>query len=750
VAERRILDSWQEIADYLGRTVRTCQRYERELNLPVHRLDDSPKARVFAYSDELDAWREKRPIPRPGGFIKRLLASARARPVRAGIAAALGLALVTAVIFIVLLLSGRLRPHSALTIGVLPVGYASAVVSNPPWVSGLPSLLIEELSGSSYFRVLSWERTMAILHELGLGDVQQYSEAEVQAFANKTSATYVVTCVVTPADRGCVAVLAVLKPGSPEALTSRYEIAAETALGPTTKGMADRIKRDVGLTRTTQAGDFDALDVPVTTSSLEAFRLYNEGRRCHLNREYEKSIQYMRRAISRDRGFALAWRSLGVSLDALKKAREASRCFDKALELSRNASTQEQFFIKTCYFRHRAEFGLALQTSRQWMSLYPDDTQALLYHGLGCLLTEDPEEASRVLSAALGKGDRNPWTFHWAVIAATALGRFEEAGVIRENGLSSHPRNPLIAGTAVTIALAKGQLDRALSELNRQHGLFPGLGLDLEYGDILLLSGDFLAAEDRYIRAGRSLPEVKVRLARLALAQGRYGLADRLARAGGDPSLVAYVAGRQGRAADGIAVAGREPADEGASRSRSKLDGLLIKGALEVQRGDLEAAEATAARLGETNPDGLEKAKRRALKSLEGLIAAATEQPERAAAELDGAVGLLSRDVWDFKVMVDTQALTLYWAARQHESSGDTAKALEFFRRILGLNAGRLTHPDLYALSWFSIGKILEAEGNPEEARRSYLKFLDLWKNADPGLSEVEDAKARLAALTPR
>jgi hypothetical protein len=54
----KYLDSWKDIAVYLGRNIRTCRNWERDLGLPVHRLDDSSKAHVFAYTGELDAWRE--------------------------------------------------------------------------------------------------------------------------------------------------------------------------------------------------------------------------------------------------------------------------------------------------------------------------------------------------------------------------------------------------------------------------------------------------------------------------------------------------------------------------------------------------------------------------------------------------------------------------------------------------------------------------------------------------------------------
>ena len=50
-----LLNSWKEIAKYMDRGVRTVQRWERTLRLPVRRIGRQ-RGVVFAYAAEIDAW----------------------------------------------------------------------------------------------------------------------------------------------------------------------------------------------------------------------------------------------------------------------------------------------------------------------------------------------------------------------------------------------------------------------------------------------------------------------------------------------------------------------------------------------------------------------------------------------------------------------------------------------------------------------------------------------------------------------
>jgi hypothetical protein len=58
----KYLSSWKEIAQYFNRGVRTVQRWEAELGMPVHRPHGGSRTAVMAIREELDTWMASRPI----------------------------------------------------------------------------------------------------------------------------------------------------------------------------------------------------------------------------------------------------------------------------------------------------------------------------------------------------------------------------------------------------------------------------------------------------------------------------------------------------------------------------------------------------------------------------------------------------------------------------------------------------------------------------------------------------------------
>jgi tetratricopeptide (TPR) repeat protein len=80
-------------------------------------------------------------------------------------------------------------------------------------------------------------------------------------------------------------------------------------------------------------------------------------------------------------------------------------------------------------------------------------------------------------------------------------------------------------------------------------------------------------------------------------------------------------------------------------------------------------------------------------------------------------------------------------------ASEELDKACEEYEKISSLTVGKLEYGDIYARSFYMLGKIFEKKGNKDKAIENYGKFLDLWKDADQGMTEVEDAGKRLAGL---
>lgn len=69
-SQLEILSGWKQIADHLGKGVRTVQRYERELGLPIRRPAGKSGGSVIATTGELDAWVTASPIREEFGLTR--------------------------------------------------------------------------------------------------------------------------------------------------------------------------------------------------------------------------------------------------------------------------------------------------------------------------------------------------------------------------------------------------------------------------------------------------------------------------------------------------------------------------------------------------------------------------------------------------------------------------------------------------------------------------------------------------------
>lgn len=160
------LDSWKEIAAYLGRSVRTVQRWEQQEALPVHRLQHDKQGSVYALTAELDAWWESRRVSLGGGETDAAAEGGAVEPAAESRPAPTGVAPDTRV-------PRRRIPRVALIAlgGAIAAGAAAAVLlldrsadAAPPRLAVLP---FANLTGDPAREFLSDGFTEAMIAELG-------------------------------------------------------------------------------------------------------------------------------------------------------------------------------------------------------------------------------------------------------------------------------------------------------------------------------------------------------------------------------------------------------------------------------------------------------------------------------------------------------------------------------------------------------------------------------------------------------
>jgi TolB-like protein/Tfp pilus assembly protein PilF len=178
-AAGRRLDSWKAIAQYLGRDVRSVQRWEQHRRLPVHRVPGQKGGTVFAYEHELDHWLSSGRIEETASSTKQTSESAAEPPdfemgaSRQAVAASassrakIGL---FSVLFIIIVISAVLAiglkfrsnpaPGDIQSIAVLPLQNLSGDASQEYLADGFTEELVTELAQVHSLRIISRTSTM--------------------------------------------------------------------------------------------------------------------------------------------------------------------------------------------------------------------------------------------------------------------------------------------------------------------------------------------------------------------------------------------------------------------------------------------------------------------------------------------------------------------------------------------------------------------------------------------------------------
>ena len=671
------------------------------------------------------------------------------------------------VLFLVVLNKHAVRPASGKPrLSVLYFKNNTGDTALDEWRTALPGLIIADLYQSRYIDVASDSQIYGVLKDLGLTNAAAYAPEDLKRVAEKTQTTHILQGTLTRAGKSFR-----INTTLEEAATGKV-VSAEMVQGEGEESfhtMVDELGRKVkaGLQLTSQeiATDIDRDVGKITSASPEAYKHYAQGRVYHMDRDYKNSIALMEKAVAIDPGFAMAYRSMSTAYANLGFRAKADEYREKAMVFADRISDHERWLIEgTFYYRSEKTYDKAIEAFKKVVDLYPDDPVGNNSLGLVYGYIDEPEKAAEKYEICV-KQPGAPYLYYGNLVSAYArLGRYEESRNVLEGYLKNSPDSVAAHNDVASVYEFEGKYDLALAEADKAFALAPtDLNILGTMGEAAMLKGDFVRAEAEFQKLAAAAVQAKMpwrrgELTCLYLAQGKYekaleqiALVVDEARRVGEPSwlgafnfFATLVYNGAGRSAEALKAA------EQAYRI-AEADGniglmrfaIWARGSACLGLKRIAEAQKAADDIKALAEKYLNKKSIRGFWSLQ--------------AQIDLANGNYARAVENAKAAVDSLESQsaysnpdgYYYAtlAKAYETIGDLENARKTYEGLQKLTSGRVFGGNLYALSFYRLGLIAEKSGDKGGARGNYAKFLELWKDADPGLPEPADARKRLAAL---
>jgi tetratricopeptide (TPR) repeat protein len=638
------------------------------------------------------------------------------------------------------------------------------------WSTGIRDLLITDLAQSKFMDVLSDSDIYGILKKFDLADTSTYSTGDLVKIADAGGAQYTVNGSFLKAGDEIIINATCQKPHSRDVISPiRLTCRGFEEITARIDEMTRKIKADLNLTQAQISGDIDKNLGEISTPDAEAWAYYVESRRYHFRGEFDKAIPLLQKALSLDPQFIMANRALTSAYQNVGDFPESRRLAARTLELidkyPQRVSERDRYFIEQNFYtfgKPESEWGKAIEAGRKLLALYPDDP--LGNYGMAVVHSsiEDWDEALKYYEKSVRAKSRFASTYSAMADVYQAMDEPAKAQEVLEKYLREVENTAFGHQSLAYHHLGQNRLDLAARELETAETLDPDdWNNRILRGDLIFLKGDLAGAKAEY----RALLEDQIPMARyngyiglnnLLLFEGRFEELKKIfiplieesrkAQAGEAEwygrFAVAYSSWQSGRPADAVDECQKAYGVDGGRLDLDyKRQTLHLKGFANLGLKRIDEAEKAAAELKALIETGMNRKAMRLYDHLMGGVELARNNPAKALEYLERAVqslpyGPFEKDAW----LLDTLAEAYFQA-------GDWAKAREQYDHITALTTGRLSYGDIFARSFYYLGRIDEKLGDRAKARGNYQKFLDLWKNADPGLPEPAEARSRLNTL---
>ena len=442
-------------------------------------------------------------------------------------------------------------------------------------------------------------------------------------------------------------------------------------------------------------------DVPIrqaATASLDALKLFSAAMVAREEGDNVAAVPLLARAVEVDPDFALAWANLSATLGAAGRRAESEEALARAFALRDRVPEQERYYISHRYYVMTGEIDKVIETNQMWAKVYP---RSWTPHDSLCKQywqVWDTERALAECREALRLEPGSVYPYDGLVEFNMALGRFDEAGTVAAQLLATGISDAAAHGYLARIAWLEG--DGAVLERERawlrasaasdfedlEYAMAVAAGRLREAAGIRPVRPDDLAWVGS-VEAARNLAEAMLGEWQRQTPSGRPSPNAALALAlAGDDVWIDKIAAYIARAAPRCVL-------------MNNAFMPCVRAALELSRGNgTEAVEL------------LEPARRHGF------------------------------GFGNFNASY-LRGLGFLYAAHPQEAASE-------FEQIIA-HRGVAPGSVLWPLAHLGLARARALAGDAAAARSAYGRFLTLWKDADPDLPVLQEAKREYDRLGP-
>ncbi len=478
------------------------------------------------------------------------------------------------------------------------------------------------------------------------------------------------------------------------------------------------------------------LDVPLeqaTTSSLEALKAYSLGNKADNEKGPAAALPYHQRAIQLDPNFAMGYGGVGNDYGSLVEPGRASEYITKAFQLREHASEREKLGIAASYYSNvTGELDKAAETYQEFIESYPRDAGA--HNSLGTMYGEQGqyEKATEMMKQAVRHAPDVAALYDNLANYTLALRRFDDARQIIHEAQARKLDDFILRAALYALAFL-GADSAAMAEQQQWFAGKPdyeNFGLALA-SDTEAYSGHLGKARELTKRAVDSAIRVDSKetgaiwQANAALQQAAYGNAAEARQSAAEALKLAPASQGGGvEAALAFAIAGDT------ARAESLAQDLGKRYPLDTQMQSLwlPAIQAQVA-LNKKNP------------------AAALNTLQAASAIELGQMAFIANISCLYHVYVRGEA---YLAAGQGNAAAtEFQKILDHSGIVWNCWTGALAHLGVARANALQAKTSQGADADAARVRAlaAYKDFLALWKDADPDIPILKEAKAEYVKL---